>query len=60
MPYTACKRIVMTMNAIRIDFALTGVTKMSDTVMNSIEKSFSIERTAFEYDGNPNHRTETR
>ena len=24
MPYTACKRIVMTMNAIRIDFALTG------------------------------------
>ena len=46
------------MNTVCIDLTFSGISKMPDTVMNGIEKSFSIERTALEYDGNPNHRTE--
>ena len=60
MPDSTGECSIPAVDTICIDFAFTCRMQVSDTIMNSIEKSFPIERAAFEYYGNPNHRMEIK
>ena len=43
------------MNTKHIHFTLSSTGHMQNTVMDSIEESFPVERTALEYDGKLHH-----